>query len=116
MHSKGRGPRWLCPIVSPLLTPFSAPNTAPSAIGYGTKIATNAFKADGGFSAKGGGLKDAQHIKNLGQSAGCPMHIVEKAIEHLEASIAANTSGQDKDWSSLVAGQRIESGMKPFGD
>lgn len=27
---------------------------APSAIGYGTKIVDNAFKADGGFTCKGG--------------------------------------------------------------
>jgi hypothetical protein len=44
------------------------------------------------------------------------MHIVEKAIEHIDASIAANTSGEDKDWSSLVAGQRLESKLKPFGE
>jgi hypothetical protein len=44
------------------------------------------------------------------------MHIVEKAIEHLDVSIEQNKSGEDKDWSSLVAGQRIESGLKPFGN
>lgn len=44
------------------------------------------------------------------------MHIVEKAIEHIDASIAANKSGEEKDWSSLVAGQRLESGMEPFGE
>lgn len=43
------------------------------------------------------------------------MHIVERAIKHLDASIEANKSGEDKDWSSLVAGQRLESGMEPFG-
>ncbi|UZJ55108.1 hypothetical protein CBS101457_004428 [Exobasidium rhododendri] len=87
---------------------------APSAIGYGTKIVENNFKASGGFTCKGG-KKDALHIKNLGDSVGCPMHIIGKAIEHLDASIDANKTGEDKDWSSLVAGQRIESGLEPFG-
>lgn len=42
------------------------------------------------------------------------MHIVERAIKHLDASIEADKTGQDKDWSSLVAGQRLDSGMIPF--
>lgn len=87
---------------------------APSAIGYGTKIVNNDFKASGGFTCIGG-KKDATHISNLGKSVGCPMHIVDRAIQHLDATIEANKSGQDKDWSSLVAGQRLESGMEPFG-
>ncbi|PWN90279.1 NAD(P)-binding protein [Acaromyces ingoldii] len=82
---------------------------APSAIGYGNKILNNKFAADGGFTVAGG-LKDARHIKRLGEENNCPMHITERAIQHLLVSQEAS-KGQDKDWSSLVAGQRKESGL-----
>lgn len=85
---------------------------APSAIGYGNKILHNKFAADGGFTLAGG-LKDARHIKRLGEENSCPMHITERAIEHLLTSQGLS-KGEDKDWSSLVAGQRKESGLPPW--
>lgn len=85
---------------------------APSFIGYGKKIITDNFVADGGFTLAGG-LKDATHIRTLAASVDTPMPIVDVAHQHLVSARAA-AHGTDLDWSSLVGGQRIASGLAPF--
>lgn len=85
---------------------------APSAIGYGKKILEHNFNSDEGFSLDGG-IKDASHIRRLATSVDCPVPTVDNAHRHLVAA-RANAKGRDLDWSSLVAGQRIASGLPPF--
>lgn len=88
-------------------------SAAPSAINYGTKISQMKFEASGGFDLNGG-LKDATHIHQLGEQFNCPTHIADVAIKHINSAREANGGKTDKDWASLVAGQRIESGLEPF--
>lgn len=85
---------------------------APSAIGYGKKILEHQFNSEEGFSLDGG-IKDASHIRRLATSVDCPVPTVDNAHRNLVAA-RANSRGRDLDWSSLVAGQRISSGLSPF--
>ncbi|KAM0788608.1 hypothetical protein ACM66B_001728 [Microbotryomycetes sp. NB124-2] len=84
---------------------------APSAIGYGTRITQNNFTGETGFTVDGG-LKDARHLRQLAQSVDCVIPTVDAAHQHLVTSRAHG--GKDRDWSSLVAGVRLASGLLPF--
>jgi len=84
---------------------------APSFLGYGKKIMTNSFSGEEGFTLSGG-IKDACHIRKYAEAHDTPMPIVDVAHQHL---VAARANGGDHlDWSSLVGGQRISSGLHPF--
>ncbi|GAA6059818.1 hypothetical protein JCM10212_003730 [Sporobolomyces blumeae] len=84
---------------------------APSFINYGKKILENNFEGETGFSVTGG-LKDAQHIKQLATASGATVPALDVAHRHLVTSIA--NGGSDLDWSSLVAGPRLAAGLSPF--
>ncbi|KDN44064.1 NAD(P)-binding protein [Tilletiaria anomala UBC 951] len=84
---------------------------APSAISYGKKILTNAFSGEEGFSLDGG-IKDCTHIRRLATSVDCPMGVMDQAHAHMIAARA--NGGGDKDWSSLVGGQRLSAGLDPW--
>ncbi|KAJ9093071.1 hypothetical protein QFC21_006564 [Naganishia friedmannii] len=84
---------------------------APSFIGYGKKMLADNFKADEGFSLQGG-IKDASHIRKLGEDCSVPLPIIDIAHQHLITARA--TGGGHLDWSSLVAGERIAAGLPPF--
>lgn len=92
----------------------SLSDPAPSAIGYAKKILDQSFDSAEGFSLDGG-IKDASHIRRLGASVDCPLPIVDVAHQHLIAARANAPPGQKLDWSSLVAGQRLASGLPAFG-
>ncbi|KAK4053548.1 hypothetical protein OIV83_001716 [Microbotryomycetes sp. JL201] len=84
---------------------------APSAIGYGTRITENNFVGETGFTVDGG-LKDARHLRQLAQSVDATIPVIDLAHQHLVTSRAHG--GKDRDWSSLVAGIRLASGLMPF--
>lgn len=84
---------------------------APSALGYGAKIKNNQFNGQDGFTLNGG-IKDCTHIRRLATSVDCPMPTMDAAHSHLVAARA--NGGGDKDWSSLVGGQRISAGLDPW--
>ncbi|CAO1626497.1 unnamed protein product [Sympodiomycopsis kandeliae] len=85
---------------------------APSIVGYGKKLLDHNFNSSSGFTLDNG-LKDASHIRRLATSFDCPVPTVDNAHRNLVAA-RANSNGRDLDWSSLVAGQRISSGLPPF--
>jgi 3-hydroxyisobutyrate dehydrogenase-like beta-hydroxyacid dehydrogenase len=81
----------------------------PSFLGYSEKQLTNHF-SPAGFTIAGG-LKDAQHIRSLAASVDCPCPVVDIAQRNL---LTARALGDDTlDWSSLVMGQRVASGLVP---
>ncbi|PWN50511.1 6-phosphogluconate dehydrogenase C-terminal domain-like protein [Violaceomyces palustris] len=84
---------------------------APSALGYGKKIMTNNFQGENGFTLEGG-IKDASHIRRLGDSVDCPLPIIDLARQHMISARAHG--GSHLDWSSLSAGFRITAGVPPF--
>ncbi|KAM0747282.1 NAD(P)-binding protein [Meredithblackwellia eburnea MCA 4105] len=85
---------------------------APSFIGYGTKMQTNAFEGvDRGFTVEGG-LKDANHIRHLAASVNTTIPIIDLA--HRNLITARAHGGGDLDWSSLIAGPRVATGLEPF--
>ncbi|SCV67709.1 BQ2448_5320 [Microbotryum intermedium] len=84
---------------------------APSWIGYGTKIATNSFEGDSGFTVEGG-LKDANHLRHLAASVDATIPVIDVAHRHLITSRAHG--GSQLDWSSLVSGPRLAAGLLPF--
>ncbi|CAO1622366.1 unnamed protein product [Jaminaea pallidilutea] len=86
---------------------------APSAIGYGNKLLNQKFDSEEGFTLSGG-IKDASHIRRLATSVDCPLPIIDIAHQHLLSARANAPPGKQLDWSSLVAGQRISSGLPPF--
>ena len=96
------------------LTLLALVDPAPSAIGYAKKLLTHNFDSSEGFTLDGG-IKDASHIRRLGASVDCPLPIVDVAHQHLIAARANAPAGKALDWSSLVAGQRMASGLPPFG-
>ncbi|KAL9933646.1 hypothetical protein V8E36_007304 [Tilletia maclaganii] len=90
---------------------------APSAIGYGTKMVNSAFDAAPNGFAVDGGLKDIGHILALAKQTGAKLPILETAKAHLEhVRGLEKDAGTKLDWSSLVAAQRIESGLEPWKD
>ncbi|KAJ9105020.1 hypothetical protein QFC19_003651 [Naganishia cerealis] len=65
------------------------------------KMLDDNFKSDEGFSLQGG-IKDASHIRKLGEDCSVPLPIIDIAHQHLITARAAG--GGHLDWSSLVAG------------
>lgn len=52
------------------------------------------------------------HIRRLADECSVPMPIIDVAHQHL---ITARANGGDQlDWSSMVAGQRMSAGLPPF--
>ncbi|ORY72442.1 hypothetical protein BCR35DRAFT_307738 [Leucosporidium creatinivorum] len=84
---------------------------ASSFIGYGSKITSNNFAGETGFTVEGG-LKDANHIRHLAASVDATIPTIDVAHRHLITSRA--NGGNDLDWSSLVAGPRLAAGLLPF--
>lgn len=86
-------------------------HNSPALLRYSERIAHNKFDATGGFNLAGG-LADAHHIRTLADSNNVPMPMVDTAQQHM---ITARAQGGDHmDWTALVGGQRIASGMPPF--
>lgn len=85
------------------------------------QILNNQFDGQNGFTLSGG-IKDASHIRRLAESVDCPVPIIDTAHQHLVASRALGNAEKaqgkgpsgERDWSSLVAGQRISAGLPPF--
>ncbi|KAK0532572.1 hypothetical protein OC834_002545 [Tilletia horrida] len=90
---------------------------APSAIGYGTKMVNSAFDAQPNGFAIDGGLKDVNHILDLGKQTGAALPLLEIAKRHLEHVRGLEEgAGTKLDWSALVAAQRAESGLPAWKD
>jgi len=84
---------------------------SPALIRYADRITNNKFDSEGGFDL-GGGITDARHIRQLAESHNVPMPVMDVAHQHM---LSARAHGGDElDWTSLVGGQRIAAGLKPF--
>lgn len=84
---------------------------SPALMRYAGRITENRFDSEGGFNL-GGGITDARHIRQLAESHNVPMPVMDVAQQHM---LTARAHGGDElDWTSLVAGQRIAAGLQPF--
>lgn len=86
---------------------------ADSFVNYAKKLLKNDFGGEQGFTLDGG-IQDASHIRHLGEEHNVPLPMIDLAHQHLVSARAAG--GSDLDWSSLVGGVRIASGLPAFKD
>ncbi|KAL8287133.1 hypothetical protein RQP46_003585 [Phenoliferia psychrophenolica] len=81
---------------------------SPSFVGYGTKMQTNDFEGNKGFTVEGG-LKDANHIRHLAAQVNATVPIIDLAHRNLITSRALGNA--QLDWSTLIAGPRVAAGL-----
>ncbi|KAH9932081.1 NAD(P)-binding protein [Epithele typhae] len=94
---------------------------APLFTAYGDKMLHDKFDGTKGFAIDGG-IKDSQHIRRLTTELNSPMPSLDAAHQHLltaralhQAQIQRGDAHFDVlDWSSLIAGARVASGLDAF--
>ncbi|KAI0964133.1 hypothetical protein AcW1_001023 [Taiwanofungus camphoratus] len=94
---------------------------APPFINYGAKMVNDQFDGTKGFAIEGG-LKDANHIRNLVTELNAPMPVVDTAHQHILTARAEHAAMKLRgeatfdvlDWSALVAGTRVAAGLDGF--
>ncbi|KAI9570357.1 NAD(P)-binding protein [Boletus coccyginus] len=94
---------------------------APGLIAYGERMVNDRFDGSNGFAIDGG-IKDSMHIRRLTAELNCPMPAVDVAHQrlitarsiHQEQKLAGTHKWDIIDWSALIAGSRVATGMHPF--
>ncbi|KAI0094384.1 NAD(P)-binding protein [Irpex rosettiformis] len=94
---------------------------APPLIAYGNKMVNDLFDGTKGFAIDGG-IKDSTHIRKLAADSNSPMPALDSAHQHLLTARALHEAKRARgeevfetlDWSSLVAGTRVASGLDGF--
>lgn len=104
---------------------------------YGERMVNDRFDGSNGFAIDGG-IKDSmcgrrplhhpilmtliRHIRRLTTELNCPMPAVDVAHQrlitarsiHQEQKLAGTHKWDIMDWSALIAGSRVATGMHPF--
>jgi len=94
---------------------------APGLIAYGERMVNDNFDGSKGFAIDGG-IKDSVHIRRLTAELNCPMPAVDIAHQrmitarsiHQEQKQAGAHKWEVIDWSAMIAGSRVATGMNPF--
>lgn len=94
---------------------------APILDAYANKMVNDLFDGTKGFAIDGG-IKDSTHIRKLAAEVNSPMPALDTAHQHLLSARALHDSKKARgqpvfetlDWSSIVAGTRVASGLDGF--
>ncbi|GJE89535.1 NAD(P)-dependent oxidoreductase [Phanerochaete sordida] len=94
---------------------------APILDAYANKMVHDLFDGSKGFAIDGG-IKDSTHIRKLAAEVNSPMPALDTAHQHLLTARALHDSKKLRgdpvyetlDWSSIVAGTRVASGLDGF--
>ncbi|KAI0348223.1 NAD(P)-binding protein [Trametopsis cervina] len=94
---------------------------APILDNYANKMVHDLFDGSVGFAIDGG-IKDSTHIRKLAADTNSPMPALDSAHQHLLTARALHDARRARgekvydtlDWSSIVAGTRVASGLDGF--
>ena len=88
---------------------------------YANRMARSAFINEVGFKVSLG-MKDLRHVRVLAETSGAAIPTVDAAFRHLVIAKKLNQddqrtqeSGQEWDWSAMIAALRVQANLAPTG-